>query len=742
MIFADNPTPGIPYSTIITKIYRYFSVAAWFAQTGTMQTTYSYREGRYVTAPFPDRQENIFISFTDGIPSRIWSEPVTSYFFEDGGIGQSFRKNGFGNWEIRQGQNNNYGWYPASQSWIDQILDDPAKIHLNAPQGGSIFDYSYSDILTKPTRLELLLKPQIKSYFTGYSLDPTPHKIDLELDLIPTKDGIIKIHYYYLEDEIQTDSNGVAHSVVSIQTLIAELAQAIPYHLALKCIPCSVSLEGDPDLVVDIKTQISNANLKCFPEYLPTLKSDWLSLYEGYKQARLTAKLITTIDLDATPYIWAATERWGQQTINDRNTGTGIGEYIDDSFIFAKYFNPQNDEDDTYGSYIMPDSALLKKIGNSLNVDLYQLEEPASVGNGTLQNPQIPAKHKLDWYLKNLSSAKIEEIHTALNASQYLLETPANIGTGTPQNPQISAKHKLDWYLKNLSSAKIEEIHTALNASQYLLETPAIIGTGTEEEPQILAKHRLDWYLRNITSSEIKQIHVALDAGKWGVKVDHPDPDKDPIFHVDNLGWRIQRMNEVLGIRVRADGSIDKELEKTTNRRLHAEGSAQNDDEDYNLNCFGKKGMLVRHLPNKFDRSGTVAGGYRKIIDIPQLLAELHEQANAAMGYQEGTAIEIQLDGKTYRYPNQLALMTEIFVTLKQTATYSKGTFFSSLIAEQSIKEVMAGLGLRTVDKYLEFKVAGKVTKLYYKGISASQSIRRKLSAVATNVGIVIGNII
>jgi hypothetical protein len=233
------------------------------------------------------------------------------------------------------------------------------------------------------------------------------------------------------------------------------------------------------------------------------------------------------------------------------------------------------------------------------------------------------------------------------------------------------------------------------------------------------------------------EIHAALDAAKWGV---HPD---DPnMTRVDNLGWRIERGNQVLGIRVKPDGTIDKDLEKTTNRRLHAEGDEQNNILEYNPNCFGSKGMLVRHLPNKFSSAGTVAGGYRKVKDIPQYLAEMHEQANAAMGYQEGTAIEIQLDGKTYRYPNQLALMTEIFVTMKQTATYSKGAFFSSLIAEQSIKEVMGGLGLRTVDKFLEFKVAGKIVKLYYKGISASQSIRRKLSAVTTNIGMVIGNII
>jgi hypothetical protein len=235
-------------------------------------------------------------------------------------------------------------------------------------------------------------------------------------------------------------------------------------------------------------------------------------------------------------------------------------------------------------------------------------------------------------------------------------------------------------------------------------------------------------------------IGKAVDAGKWSVNLDDPD-----LPRVDNLGWRTNRICEVLGIRVKPDGTIDEPLEKTDNRRQHAEREEQNDPQEYNPNCFGSKGMLVRYLPNKFKPKGkdveTIEGGFRKVKDIPQLLAELHEQANAAMGYQEGTAIEITVDDETYRYPNQLALLTEIFVTLKQSGVYSKGAFFSSVVAEQSIKEVIGGLGLRTVDKYLEFKIAGKTAKLYYKGISASQSIRRKLSAISTNIGTIIGNI-
>jgi hypothetical protein len=231
-------------------------------------------------------------------------------------------------------------------------------------------------------------------------------------------------------------------------------------------------------------------------------------------------------------------------------------------------------------------------------------------------------------------------------------------------------------------------------------------------------------------SPRILEIHAALNAAFYAARA------------VTNLGYFIHKIANLLGHRPDADGQIEEAIEKSDRVRTAIEGNAANDPLEYNPNGFGSKGMLVRHMPNKFSPGGTVkAGGYRRVFDIPQLLAEYHEQANAAVGYQEGTAIEITIEGEKYTFPNQLALLTELFCTLKQTQTYAKGGFFSSVVSEQSIKEVMAGLGLRTVDKYIEFNVAGKAAKLYYKGISASQSLRRKLSALATNLGITNGNV-
>jgi hypothetical protein len=589
MSFNPNPTAPIPDGIQTTIIWD------WAGLSGNIPTFISL--GRE-----PDGHLSI-VKVDNKIKSIDLD--VKSFVSNTYVLRTSLFKNSDNTWTMTQG-----GVYYPSDEDVAFYLEHPETVGyphqyliefaLRPMTDGVNFDgapgryneRTFSEPLFKPTGLTNLLKPQIKDYFTGYILDPDPYTLSLDLIITSPISGNVKLDFYTLTDEIQFDGDGVYTPTINLDSRSFYLYKKQLYHLKLDCIPCSITIQGDPALVQFLKSQISAKYSRCFPDELPTVKAKWEALYAAKKAALIAnPKLIKVTTLDVKPYVWAATPRWSQPVISDLNTGQGIGETVPDTFITEKYFQVQNDG--TFGSYIMPDSALVKKIG------------------------------------------------------------------------------------------------------------------------------------------------AALDVDTWGVNPDNPNSIRG-----DNLGWRINRASEVLGVHVASDGSVNNDFEKQYNRRTHAEGTESNDLQEYNPMCFASRGMLVRYLPNKFSPTGTVQGGYRKVPDLPQLILELHEQANAAMGYQEGTAIEIQLDGETYRYPNQLALLTELFVTAKQVSTYSKGSFFSSVIAEQSIKEVIGGLGLRTVDKYLEFKVGGKVAKLYYKGISASQSIRRKLSAVATNVGITLGNII
>jgi hypothetical protein len=97
----------------------------------------------------------------------------------------------------------------------------------------------------------------------------------------------------------------------------------------------------------------------------------------------------------------------------------------------------------------------------------------------------------------NMDSPRLIELHTALNASQYLLEEPAVVGTGTVANPQTPAKHKLDWYVKN--SAKIEAVWKALGGDKYSINEI----DNTRDRVSTLA-----WYVENIA----RVLGVRVDA--------------------------------------------------------------------------------------------------------------------------------------------------------------------------------------------------------------------------------------
>jgi hypothetical protein len=419
MIFNNDPLANIPYGTQTTVFYKWYAGTYWAYSNPSLGD----RDGTLSISHFNDDPPvSYHLQYEDG---SLWSPHGRKSFTLSGSSSPSV-------WTYTKvdGQYTQTG--AVSQSFADLIIANPEFLWDNS-SGSSFLVYENTDvrILSKPIRSKLLLKPQIKDYFTGYYLDAEPYKLDLSTSITPSKTGIIKLHYYLLEDEIQADFDGVLHPTVSIQTLQLNLTKSIPYQLNIKAVPCSISLEGDNDLCNDIRIKLNTANQKCFPEYLPVIKSHWENLYELNKITLLNSPhLVTSIELTSTPYIWAATPRWNQQSIADRNTEQGIGEYIPSSFIYDKYFKPQ--PDGTFGGYIMPDSALVKKIANSLNVDEYQLEVPEIVGTGTVDNPQTPALHKLDWYIRNSAGSKVTAIWKALGKDKYAVNELDNTKDRVP----------------------------------------------------------------------------------------------------------------------------------------------------------------------------------------------------------------------------------------------------------------------------------------------------------------------
>lgn len=441
---------------------------------------------------------------------------------------------------------------------------------------------------------QVLLKPQIADYFNGYSLDSTPYKIDVNISFLSSKSGDIKIHYYYKEDEIQLDSDGVAHQTISIQTIEFDSIKGKSYTLKFTCVPCSVSFEGNSVLIAQLRALLPE---RCLSDYLPIQKAEWEGLYQqqlGLLQSQ--PFYYQSINLDNTPYVWAATERWGQTSITDRNTGLGIGEQVNDSFVFDKYF--KLNLDGTYGAD-MADSALLKLIGSSLQVN------------------------------------------------------------------------------------------------------------------------------------------------KWGLNPDDPD-----VPRVDNLGWRINRICDVAGIRVKTDGTIDTEKDKKLVRQV-IDKNKNLDPKKTGVITFGELGMVVKRISNRFKRKGKnseiVSDQCVIVQDIPQLMQEYFDQINLALGIQESSAIEIKQGEKGEDkavFNSQLEILIELVNLMSSGNEMARAALVSSLVTQSQTSELIAGLGLPCVTKTIPIKIDKKTHQLPYKGIAAHRSISQEIATCTYNVGIVTGQLL
>jgi hypothetical protein len=218
------------------------------------------------------------------------------------------------------------------------------------------------------------------------------------------------------------------------------------------------------------------------------------------------------------------------------------------------------------------------------------------------------------------------------------------------------------------------------------------------------------------------------------------DIDKDKP-RLDTHGNRLKRTSEILGYRLNANGEIDKKIEEDYTRHI-VPPKSKVDKKKYGGNSFGSHGMHVRRLPNHFDRHAIKEGGVVAVHDLTQIMLEVLDQLNLAIGIQEAGAIEIKHEGDIHKYPNLLALTTDIAIHQFNQTKYAKSTHISSLIAQEQTKEIIGGLGLPTVAKSIRREVNGKVAGIPYWGIAPQASLARKIDTCTYNVGIVLGQVL
>jgi hypothetical protein len=227
------------------------------------------------------------------------------------------------------------------------------------------------------------------------------------------------------------------------------------------------------------------------------------------------------------------------------------------------------------------------------------------------------------------------------------------------------------------------------------------------------------------------EIHAALDAGNYA-------SDDSGNFRVASLGHFIERIAGMLGYRPEPDGTIDQEKERSIFARTLIKPDAGLPVGKYMAGRFGSIGMLMRRLPNRRKNGKWEAGGIVAVHDIPQLVTEVLDQLNQALNIQDSTSIQIRDGADTYEYPNQLALLSEIATGAIQQRRQVREIWASSIVSQQSINEVIAGMGLPTVSKSITINNQ----KIPYWGIQPDKSLQREIATVGYNVGVATGQLL
>lgn len=239
----------------------------------------------------------------------------------------------------------------------------------------------------------------------------------------------------------------------------------------------------------------------------------------------------------------------------------------------------------------------------------------------------------------------------------------------------------------------------------------------------------------------IEQIATALDSEKYSIN------DVDPALpRVSNLGWHINRLSEVLGIRVDANGVIDREKEKTKynpqilNNPQYAEG-------DYGVTCWGKYGMVIPRLITEYDGSGQVKQPYHVVYDLPQIVRAFQGDIDTALSLQHGTEIRTRdIDGKVGKYPNQLALMLDLHRRTQAIELYSQRSYNLNTVSNAEIRGLYGGLGIPVSQQFINAtNLVGKTgvnRKLpYFSYQKGQQTIASRFTTVEVNLGIILGTI-
>lgn len=237
-------------------------------------------------------------------------------------------------------------------------------------------------------------------------------------------------------------------------------------------------------------------------------------------------------------------------------------------------------------------------------------------------------------------------------------------------------------------------------------------------------------------SIRLKEIHAMLGAAEWAADTTNGSSP-------DNFWRSIKRIKEVLGLK---NDYKNRAIPISIKQRVFIKEGASLPP-GYLFGQWGENGIAVESIPNRFytDVFGVKtikSGGAVLCHTIPQLIAELVDQLDAALGLQEAAAFKMpNAQGtKVVEFEGLHALLAEVAYTLSQISEDTSKAYITGMTIQGTVQETLTGLGLPIETKEMTVDFGNSKKQLPYMGIvSGSPTISKLIGWVLKNLSLLVG---
>lgn len=234
------------------------------------------------------------------------------------------------------------------------------------------------------------------------------------------------------------------------------------------------------------------------------------------------------------------------------------------------------------------------------------------------------------------------------------------------------------------------------------------------------------------------EIHEALDAG---VYASYLDQNGQKVKRVTNIGWTLNKLAEVMGIRRKPNGkflSLDEQARYDRTRLSNPKWKAG----DYETTSWGNKGYAMRHVPTAYVNGQRQDNQYDLVTTIPQMIEALIDQIDLGQGLQHTSEIRIKVGDQVQSYANVGQLMIDLATRVIEIEALIQRSAVMQVETSNTVRELWPAIGLAVTTKSVLVKIGGKVQQIFYPGFQAGKgSIRDVISAGHVNLGILMGQL-